>query len=126
MTSQVSSPRYTRTKDIFPVIVLMAVWAQARAEDLPGMGPWRLGMTASQVAAFDELGPYSKVGVTGGLETPNGTFNGRGQARVGPIARKVKIAEFRRRYGPFGVFLRRRRESRAALPHDLPRRQFTR
>ena len=57
---------------------------------------------------------------------PNGTFDGRGQARVGPISRKVKIAEFRRRSGPFCVFLRRRREGRAAFAHDLPGRQFGR
>jgi hypothetical protein len=38
------------------------------------IGPWRLGMTREQVAAFADYGPYAPVAVTGGLETANGPF----------------------------------------------------
>lgn len=41
------------------------------------IGPWQLGMTREQVAAFTDHGPYLPVAITGGLETPNGTFQGR-------------------------------------------------
>ena len=43
----------------------------------PGYGPWRLGMTKSEVQAVSEFGPYKVVPSTGGLETANGVFEGR-------------------------------------------------
>jgi hypothetical protein len=43
----------------------------------PGYGPWRLGMSKEEVSALSEVGPYSAVGVTGGLETRNGVFSDR-------------------------------------------------
>jgi hypothetical protein len=41
------------------------------------IGPWQLGMTREQVAAFTDHGPYLPVAITGGLETPNGIFQGK-------------------------------------------------
>lgn len=41
-----------------------------------GYGPWKFGMTPDQVSAVEELGPYSPVQATGGLETSNGEFMG--------------------------------------------------
>jgi hypothetical protein len=40
------------------------------------VGPWRLGTTREQVASFEQYGPYLPVTITGGLETPNGIFQG--------------------------------------------------
>jgi hypothetical protein len=48
----------------------------AADEPLSGYGPWRFGMTPDQVAEAKELGPYSPVQATGGLETANGRFLG--------------------------------------------------
>ncbi|MGH8225970.1 MAG: hypothetical protein ACRER1_07455 [Gammaproteobacteria bacterium] len=38
------------------------------------IGPWKLGMTKSEVASFNTFGPYEPVTETGGLETKNGVF----------------------------------------------------
>lgn len=39
-------------------------------------GPWKLGMTREEVQAVKEHAPYRPVRVTGGIETPNGIFDG--------------------------------------------------
>jgi len=60
-------------------IALLILFAQAAQQpsEVPGYGPWRLGMSRAEVEAVRELGPYKPVSATGGLETPNGSFMGR-------------------------------------------------
>lgn len=53
---------------------------EATKDSLDGLdryGPWQLGMSRAEVEAFVEHGPYQPVSTTGGLETPNGRFEGR-------------------------------------------------
>ncbi len=51
--------------------VLLAGAVPARADDHPefAIGPWRLGMSRDEVAAFGDRGPYEAVASTGGVET---------------------------------------------------------
>jgi hypothetical protein len=58
-------------------LALFAPSGGAVAKDCRGYGPWRLGMSKASVRAFAEFGPYKEVASTGGLETPNGVFEGR-------------------------------------------------
>ena len=59
------------------LLAALALSAPACCEEGLGVGPWRLGMSPEKISSFAEHGPYSKVRVTGGLETENGTFKGR-------------------------------------------------
>ena len=56
---------------------LLSLVPEGRSADPPGYGPWRLGMSKEQVRALSKDGPYVAVSATGGLETANGSFNGR-------------------------------------------------
>lgn len=58
-----------------------------------GYGPWKFGMTKSDVSNVQGYAPYSEVQATGGLETANGEwagkrkyvsfiFDGRGLSRI--------------------------------------------
>lgn len=66
-----------------PVVLSCLLWglclfsAAARAEEVQGYGPWKLGMTPAEVEAVTQFGPYAKVQSTGGLETANGDFGGQ-------------------------------------------------
>ena len=57
--------------------VLFGPSGRAVAQDDRGYGPWRLGMSKASVQAVAEYAPYKEVASTGGLETPNGVFEGR-------------------------------------------------
>ncbi len=46
-------------------------------KDDRGYGSWRLGMSKASVRSVVEFAPYKEVPSTGGLETPNGVFEGR-------------------------------------------------
>jgi hypothetical protein len=39
-------------------------------------GPWKLGMSREEVQAVKKHEPYRPVRLTGGIETPNGIFDG--------------------------------------------------
>src|SRR4051812_3018593 len=85
---------------------------------------WRMILSENRYAFRDRALAQREFGCR--IAGPNGTFDGRGQARAGPIAREVKVAERGRGAGTPRILLRRRREGRAALTHHLPGRQFRR
>lgn len=69
------------TRRVAAVLIasLIACGAVSRAavdEKVGGYGPWRFGMTPAEVAQVKDLGPYTPVQATGGLETANGRFLG--------------------------------------------------
>lgn len=68
----------TRKLALVLIASLIAGETVCRAADevVNGYGPWHFGMTADQVAQVRELGPYTPVQATGGLETANGRFLG--------------------------------------------------
>ncbi len=51
--------------------------AAAGGAEVPGYGPWHLGMSREQVAAVSEFGPYEPVASTGGLETRHAELEGK-------------------------------------------------
>src|SRR4051794_38200637 len=58
---------------LLPAVSLVAL---AQRKDNRSHGPWKLGMTRAEVIAVKENGPYKRVGITGGIETANGIFDG--------------------------------------------------
>jgi len=65
-----------------PVIQQLLAGLTARImpgwHSLPGLPPWRFGMTPQQVAAFSQHAPYFRF-ANGDLETFSGIFDGRQQ-----------------------------------------------
>lgn len=57
--------------------IILLTSAGGIAEDNLGYGPWRLGMSKTEVRGIAEFAPYKDVAFTGGLETQNGVFEGR-------------------------------------------------
>ncbi len=57
-------------------ILLSCLLLQANAQT-PGPGPWLFGMSKAEISKFESYGPYKDVLSTGGVETPNGIFNGK-------------------------------------------------
>lgn len=57
---------------LLPAISLVAF----SQHDNRAHGPWKLGTTRDEVRAVKDNGPYKPVRVTGGIETPNGIFDG--------------------------------------------------
>ena len=57
------------------IAILLAARAAADA-DAFAIGPWRLGMSKSEVMGFSRFQPYASVAAKHGLETPNGTLLG--------------------------------------------------
>jgi hypothetical protein len=67
---------FVRTrKPAFLWALLLAAFPALAQED-PGFGPWRLGMSKEQVVSFAEQGPYSD-GPSGSVETANAAFAAR-------------------------------------------------
>jgi hypothetical protein len=99
------------TAALMTSLVVCAAVCLAADETLSGYDAWRFGMTTGEVAQVKELGPYSPVPATGGLETKNGKFLGE----------KTNISFI---FGPHG--LRRIQICRTALPvlPGLPWRLF--
>jgi hypothetical protein len=64
------------TAALMTSLVVCAAVCLASDETLSGYDAWRFGMTTGEVAQVKELGPYSPVPATGGLETKNGRFLG--------------------------------------------------
>jgi hypothetical protein len=64
------------TAALMTSLVVCAAVCLAADETLSGYDAWRFGMTTGEVAQIKELGPYSPVPATGGLETKNGRFLG--------------------------------------------------
>ncbi|RMH19133.1 MAG: hypothetical protein D6696_11400 [Acidobacteria bacterium] len=50
--------------------------AAGDAPAVPGIDPWRLGMSRQEVIEQTDYGPYAEVRSTGGLETFAGRFDG--------------------------------------------------
>lgn len=61
---------------ILGVVALLACASSLQAKEVHGFDCWRLGMTRAEVRSCAQYGPYAEVRVTGGLETPNGDFEG--------------------------------------------------
>ena len=72
---QLRQARDVTMRAAFSAILLILAQSAASAQ-APAFGPWRLGMTAQEVEAVEQFGPYSEVAATGGLETPKGSFMG--------------------------------------------------
>jgi hypothetical protein len=73
-------PAKVKRSYLIAAVVIHALLAPSNgavAEDDRGYGPWRLGMSKASVRAVAEYAPYKEVASTGGLETPNGIFEGR-------------------------------------------------
>ena len=49
----------------------------ARSADRGGVGPYRFGMSRSDVGQIGDCEPYTQVAVTGGLECPHYSFDGQ-------------------------------------------------
>jgi hypothetical protein len=60
----------------FTFVAVWAISAMGAAEPTRGYGPWKFRMSKSEVVGVSEYGPYRDVRVTGGVETPNGFFDG--------------------------------------------------
>jgi hypothetical protein len=64
---------FVRTRKPAFLWALLLAAIPAIAQEDPGFGPWRLGMSKEQVVAFVEQGPYNDV-AAGNVETASATF----------------------------------------------------
>ncbi|CAN5328885.1 hypothetical protein BH11PSE11_BH11PSE11_26980 [soil metagenome] len=72
-------------------ICLFTFLGQASAAaPVKGYGPWKLGMSKPAVLALAKFGPYKEVPESGGVETPNGEFDGA-KSNVSLIFSEAKL-----------------------------------
>ena len=61
-------------KKTYLILVILLLASKASAG---GFGPWEFDMSKQEVTSFRKFGPYKAVKSTGGVETPNGVYNGK-------------------------------------------------
>lgn len=75
---------------VFLGLLLLACQTTAQVADYT-IGPWRLGMTPSEVSSFTSDGPYLPVTITGGLETRRAKLE-RGRSNVSFVFEADRLA----------------------------------